>query len=158
MKKSGVIFVLVFLCGGFAAAGDFDGGLELQKQRDRLGIESDYSKEYVDALETCAPFEKEYSLTTLNGIRRLSDTKGGSCNETVTITDKNGKSDITIVCNYPKGQLPEVVESYRKLLDAEKKYLITRNIKKGGNGIYKIEHSFNDKVITQPNYFFCKVQ
>ena len=63
-----------------------------------------------------------------------------------------------IVCDYPKLQLHEIADSYKKLFEAEKKYKINTTVVRGLNGIYKVVHKYNDTVITQPNYFFCKVQ
>lgn len=129
----------------------------LQKQRDRLTVQRDYSLLYVQSLEKCVPYEKVYTLTELNGVRKINGKKDGVCNETLEMTDKDGNPDISVVCNYPVIQLAEVGESYRKLIGAEEKYLINTTIENGLNGIYKIVHKYNDTVITQPNYFFCEI-
>ena len=54
-----------------------------QKERDRLMLQKDYSAVYAKSLETCAPYEKDYNLTELNGTRRINGMKDGFCNETI---------------------------------------------------------------------------
>ncbi len=158
MKKFLFILIGFILCGNLAFADTEDGGVELQKQRDRLAIQKEFSEEYVQALETCSPFERSYSLIELNGERKIVGETNGYCTETIEITDKNNSQDMKIVCDYPKLQLHEIADSYKKLFEAEKKYKINTTVERGLNGIYKVVHKYNDTVITQPNYFFCKVQ
>ena len=129
-----------------------------QKERDRLMLQKDYSAVYAKSLETCAPYEKDYNLTELNGTRRINGMKDGFCNETILLKDKDGAADSIINCNYPKEKLSEIADYYKRIVPAEDKYLIDTKEEATESGLYKIIRSFDGVDYVQPTFYYCEMK
>lgn len=147
---------VVFACAGtvFAMRND----PVLQKERDRLIVQKDYSSTYAASLEGCAPYEKTYDLTELNATRRLNGIKEGGCSETILYTDKENKPDSMVFCEYPQDKLKEIAASYKRLISAEDNFVVKSLEQKTESGLYKITRTFDGVDYVQPTFYYCKVK